>query len=205
MDTLPVPARSPRLEVAPRWVDRLLVGFVIYVIAGTAWMLSGLGGPGVIYYVGLFYKLPAELLAVVVSAATARRMSAGALRLAWRSLTIALTLYLIADCISPVFWLEGRDPFPSPTDILYLAFYLPFAAAALWLIRAAAVRVPWIQLSFDAAGNSCSLWVESRLKSMSSRILRDDLDCALRPPIGQRGHSRSETARGSPRGHPTPR
>jgi len=151
VDTLPVPARSPRLEVAPRWVDRLLVGFVIYVIAGTAWMLSGLGGPGVIYYVGLFYKLPAELLAVVVSAATARRMSAGALRLAWRSLTIALTLYLIADCISPVFWLEGRDPFPSPTDILYLAFYLPFAAAALWLIRAAAVRVPWIQLSFDAA------------------------------------------------------
>ena len=135
----------------PRWVDRLLIGFAIYVIAGTAWMLIGLGGRHVTFYVGLFYKLPAELVAVLVSATTMRRMPAGALRLAWRSLTVALVLYLIADCISPVFWLEGRDPFPSPTDILYLAFYLPLAAAALWLIRAAAVRVPWVQLSFDAA------------------------------------------------------
>jgi diguanylate cyclase (GGDEF)-like protein/PAS domain S-box-containing protein len=132
-------------------VDRLLVGFAIYVVAGTAWMLSGLGGPKVTFYVGLFYKLPAELAAVVVAAATARRTSPGALRLAWRSLTIALALYLIADCISPVFSLQGRDPFPSPTDLLYLVFYLPLTAAALWLIRAAAVRVPWVQLSFDAA------------------------------------------------------
>jgi len=132
-------------------VDRLLIGFAIYAVAGTAWMLSGLGGPKVTFYVGLFYKLPAQLACVIVAAATARRMAPGALRLAWRSLSVALALYLIADCISGVFWLEGRDPFPSPTDILYLAFYLPLAAAALWLIRAAAVRVPWIQLSFDAA------------------------------------------------------
>jgi diguanylate cyclase (GGDEF)-like protein/PAS domain S-box-containing protein len=151
MDTLVVPARSSRLGVVPRWVDRLLIGFAIYVIAGMGLMLSGLGGPKVTFYVGLFYKLPAELVGVVVAAATARRMAPGALRLAWRSLAVALALYLIADCISGAFWLEGRDPFPSPTDILYLAFYLPLAAAALWLIRAAAVRVPWIQLSFDAA------------------------------------------------------
>jgi diguanylate cyclase (GGDEF)-like protein/PAS domain S-box-containing protein len=114
-------------------------------------MLSGLGGAKVIFYVGLFYKLPAQLACVMVAAGTARRMSPGALRLAWRSLTVALALYFIADCISGSFWLEGRDPFPSPADILYLVFYLPLAAGALWLIRAAAVRVPWIQLSIDAA------------------------------------------------------
>ncbi len=132
-------------------MDRLLIAFALYVVAGTAWMLSGLGGPKITFYVGLFYKLPAELAAVIVAGATARRMAPGPLRLAWRSLTVALALYLIADCISGVYWLEGHDPFPSPTDILYVAFYLPLAAAALWLIRAAAVRVPWVQLSFDAA------------------------------------------------------
>jgi diguanylate cyclase (GGDEF)-like protein/PAS domain S-box-containing protein len=134
----------------PRWVDRLLVGFAIYVVAGTAWMLGGFGGPATIHYVGLFYKLPAELAGVGVAAATARRMSPGALRLAWGSLAVALALYFIADCVSGAFWVEGRDPFPGPPDILYLAFYLPLVAAALWLIRAAAVRVPWAQLSLDA-------------------------------------------------------
>jgi diguanylate cyclase (GGDEF)-like protein/PAS domain S-box-containing protein len=132
-------------------VDRLVIGFVIYVVAGSAWMLSGFGGPKVTFYVGLFYKQPAALACVTVAAATARHMAPGALRLAWRSLAVALALYFIADCISGASWLEGHDPFPGPTDILYCAFYLPLAAAALWLIRAAEVRVPWIQLSLDAA------------------------------------------------------
>ena len=143
--------RSLRLRAAPRWVERLLIGFAVYVFAGTVWMLSGFGGPKITFYVGLFYKLPAELACTAVAVATARRMTPGALRLAWRSLAVALALYFIADCISGTFWLEGHDPFPSAADILYVAFYLPLGAAALWLIRAAAVRVPWVQLSFDAA------------------------------------------------------
>jgi diguanylate cyclase (GGDEF)-like protein/PAS domain S-box-containing protein len=136
--------------VVPRWVDTLLVGFAIYALAGSIWMLSGLGGPKVIFYVGLFYKQPAALACIVVAAITARRMLPDTLRLAWRSLAIALTLYCTADWISAALWLAGHDPFPGPADLLYLAFYLPLAAAALWLIRAAAVRVPWIQLSLDA-------------------------------------------------------
>jgi diguanylate cyclase (GGDEF)-like protein/PAS domain S-box-containing protein len=131
-------------------VDTLLVGFAIYALAGSIWMLSGLGGPKVIFYVGLFYKQPAALACIVVAAITARRMLPDTLRLAWRSLAIALTLYCTADWISAALWLAGHDPFPGPADLLYLAFYLPLAAAALWLIRAAAVRVPWIQLSLDA-------------------------------------------------------
>jgi diguanylate cyclase (GGDEF)-like protein/PAS domain S-box-containing protein len=114
-------------------------------------MLSGIGGPKVNFYLGLFYKDAAELVAIVVAAATARRMTPGPLRTAWWSLAAALALYFVGDCMGIVFWLEGRDPFPSPADFFYCAFYLPLAAAALWLIRAAAVRVPWAQLSLDTA------------------------------------------------------
>ena len=150
MDIASASTRSLRPAIVPRWVDPLLIGFAAYSLIGAAWMLSGIGGPKVIYDLGLWAKMPAELVCISVAAATARRMAAGPLRSAWLSLGVALTLYFIGDCIGLVTWLVGRDPFPGPSDILYCAFYLPLAAAALWLIRAAAVRVPWVQLSLDA-------------------------------------------------------
>jgi diguanylate cyclase (GGDEF)-like protein/PAS domain S-box-containing protein len=150
MDTAVVTARSPGLVAVPRWVDQLVIGLAIYVAVGGTWMLTGAGGPKVIFYVGLYYKHTAELVCILVSAATARRMAPGPLRSAWWSLTAALVLYFIGDCIGIVSWLTGHDPFPGPADVFYCAFYLPLAASALWLIRAAAVRVPWAQLSLDA-------------------------------------------------------
>jgi diguanylate cyclase (GGDEF)-like protein/PAS domain S-box-containing protein len=114
-------------------------------------MLSGAGGPKVTFYVGLLYKEPAELVCILVAAAAARRMPPGPLRSAWWSLATALALYFIADCIGLTYWLLGHDPFPSPADIFYCAFYLPLTAAAVWLIRAAAVRLSWAQLVLDTA------------------------------------------------------
>jgi diguanylate cyclase (GGDEF)-like protein/PAS domain S-box-containing protein len=149
MDTSAVPVRKLRPPAVPPWVDRLLIALGIYVTIGGLWMGSGAGGPKLTFYVGLISKLPAELICIVMTAATARRMPRGPLRSAWWSLTIALALYFIADCIGFVSWLIGVDPFPGPSDILYCAWYLPLAAGALWLIRAAAVRVPWAQLSLD--------------------------------------------------------
>jgi diguanylate cyclase (GGDEF)-like protein/PAS domain S-box-containing protein len=146
-----VPAPPPRPRAVPSWVDRLVIAFAVYVAIGAVWMLSRAGGPKVIYYVGLFYKMPAELVALAVAAPTARRMASGPLRSAWGALTAALALYFIGDLIGLVFWLLGRDPFPGPSDLFYCAWYLPLAAAALWLIRAAAMRVPWAQLSLDTA------------------------------------------------------
>ena len=150
MDTAAVPARSLRPPVAPGWGDRLYFPFALYVAVGAAWMLSGAGGPRITFYVGLISKLPAELGCILAVADTARRVARGPLRTAWWYLASALTLYLIADFIGFIQWLMGIDPFPGPTDILYCAFYLPLAASALWMIRAAAVRVPWLQLSLDA-------------------------------------------------------
>jgi diguanylate cyclase (GGDEF)-like protein/PAS domain S-box-containing protein len=146
--TAPAPALQPL--IVPPWVDRLLLAFVAYVALGSLWMLSGAGGPHVTFYVGLSYKLPAELACIAVVLTTARYMSPGPVRSAWRSLTAALVLYLIGDFIGFVYWMLGRDPFPGPTDVLYCMFYLPLAAAALWKIRAAALRMPWVQLSLDA-------------------------------------------------------
>ena len=149
MDIAAVPTRPLRPAIVPRWVSPLFIGFGVYALIGAAWMLSGIGGPKVIYDLGLFAKMPAELVCIFVAAATAQRML-GPLRSAWLSLTAALTLYFIGDSIGLVSWLVGHDPFPGPSDVFYCAFYLPLAAAALWLIRAAAVRVPWAQLSLDA-------------------------------------------------------
>ena len=150
MDTSAVAARTPHPVAVPGWVDRLVFAFAVYVAVGAVWMLSGAGGPKVSLWLGLLYKMPAELIAIIVAFATARGMVPGPSRSAWWYLVAALTLYLIGDCIGLTSWLMGTDPFPGPSDILYCAFYVPLAAAALWLIRAAAVRVPWVQLSLDA-------------------------------------------------------
>ena len=149
MDTAVVPGRSLRLPVAPSWMSRLIIAFAAYVVIGAIWMLTGVGGPTVTFYVGLSYKLPAEIAFISVAIATARRMLPGPVRAAWWSLAAALSLYFIGDFIGFLSWLLGHDPFPGPSDLLYCAFYLPLAAAALWLIRAAALRVPWLQLSLD--------------------------------------------------------
>ena len=74
----------------------------------------------------------------------------GTLRTAWALLAVALGLYLAGVAIGTVSWLRGIDPFPGPADLFYSLFYLTGVAAALCFIRAAAVRVPWVQLSLDA-------------------------------------------------------
>jgi diguanylate cyclase (GGDEF)-like protein/PAS domain S-box-containing protein len=128
----------------------LFIGLVIYVITGTVWMLGGFGGPEITHYVGLLSDAPAGLASVVIAAATARHTARGALRTAWILVALALALYFGGVVIGTISWLRGQDPFPGPADIFYCAFYPVLAAGAVFLIRAAAVRVPWIQLSLDA-------------------------------------------------------
>jgi diguanylate cyclase (GGDEF)-like protein/PAS domain S-box-containing protein len=127
----------------------LVLSLLVYTIVDTVWMLTGLGGPRITHYVGLLSDLPAALIAVIVATATARHVERGALRTGWMFLAGALALYLIGLCIGTSSWLRNIDPFPGPQDIFYSAFYLALSLAALSLIRAAAVRVPWVQLSLD--------------------------------------------------------
>ena len=136
--------------VAPRWVDVLFIGLVVYASTVAALMLSGLGGPTITRYVGLVSDLPAALVSIIMAAATARHTRRGALRRAWMALAAAQALYFIGTVIGVSSWLQGQDPFPGPADIFYSAFYPLLALASLAFIRAYAVRVAWVQLTLDA-------------------------------------------------------
>ena len=149
MDTVVTNATTLH-RATPRWVDGLLLGLVVYVVADTAWMLSGFGGPQVTHYVGLLSDVPVTLASVIVLGVAAARTPRGELRAAWTCLAVALSLYFIGVVIGTLSWLRGLDPFPGPADLFYCAFYLALAAATLFLIRAASVQVPWVQLSLDA-------------------------------------------------------
>ena len=139
-----------RSEAVPGWVDKLCIGLVVYALACAVWLLAGLGSERVRHYVGLLADSPACLVAVIIAVTAARRQAPGAMRMAWRFLSLALGLYLVATLICVDSWLHGRDPFPGIADYFYLGFYPALFCAALSLIRAAAVRVPWAQLALDA-------------------------------------------------------
>lgn len=143
-------APNHRFDTGPRWVNRLFVALALYSSAGAALMVTAVLGPTITHYVGLTWALPAALTAVVTSAITARCAPAGDLRRAWVSLACSLGFYFFGECIGFTSWLHGIDPFPGPADFFYCGFYLALPAAAIFLIRAAAVRVPWVQLSMDA-------------------------------------------------------
>jgi diguanylate cyclase (GGDEF)-like protein/PAS domain S-box-containing protein len=144
------PAQKARTLAAPGWVDRLCIALVMYVAVCAVWMLGGFGGQQTTHYVGLLADSPASLAAVIVVMAAARRTPQGLPRTAWRCLSIALALYFVGTTIGVNSWLHGRDPFPGLADIFYLAFYPAFFAGVGLMIRAAAVRVRWVQFSLDA-------------------------------------------------------
>ena len=142
---------SPSLTtLAPRWVDRLFAAVVVYATVCTVLMLSGIGGKEVTHYIGLLSDGPSDLVATIMAFAAARRTPPGTLRKAWTWLAVALGLYLIGTLITVHSWLHDADPFPGPSDIFFSAFYPAMLVAALLLVRAAAIRVPWMQLCLDA-------------------------------------------------------
>ena len=113
-------------------------------------MLTGFGGDEVRHYLGLLGDTPASVTALIVTIATARRVPRGPARNAWASLAIALALYIVGTSIGVYSWLHDVDPFPGPADVFYLAFYPFFLVAVGLMIRAAAVRVRWMQFLVDA-------------------------------------------------------
>ena len=142
----------PALDTAaaPSWVDRLYLGLVIYTVLCAVAMLWEVGGKQVTHYVGLLSDTPACLATTMLVIAAARRTRPEVLRRAWRWLAIALALYLAGTLITVQSWLRNQDPFPGPSDVCFLAFYAAIFVASVRLIRAAATRVPWIQLVLDA-------------------------------------------------------
>ncbi len=137
-------------EGAPRWSVRLMRGFIIYAAVMAVWLLTGVGGPGVMHYIALLASVPATIVPVVLAIAAARRTAAGVQRAAWQFLVAAFICYLIGDNIGVVSWLMNRDPFPGPADIFFFSYYTALTIACVLLIRSMPVRVQWIQLTLDA-------------------------------------------------------
>src|SRR5438309_1840637 len=69
---------------------------------------------------------------------------------AWASLAVAFGINLLGTIVSLSDWARGVDPFPGVADIFYCAFYPAMMVATLLLIRAASIRIPWMQLALDA-------------------------------------------------------
>jgi len=144
-------AESHRLEAIPRWIDRLFLVLVVYIVIAATWMLSGFGGPWMMHFVGLLADSPACLMAAILSLGAARRCPPGPVANAWYCLGLSIAFYLVGTVIGVTSWLHGRDPFPGLQDVFYVAFYPAFFIGVLFLIRAGAARIPWGRLALDAA------------------------------------------------------
>ena len=134
----------------PRWIDALCIAFVIFVAVGVGWMLTGIGGERVRHYVGLLADTPACFCALIVAVEATRRLKSGVTKSAWSFLSTAIALYTAGTMIGVSSWLHGRDPFPGPADLFYLAFYPTLLIAIGLMIRAAAARIRWTQFLLDA-------------------------------------------------------
>jgi len=150
LNTTVIPGPLSLTGTAPRWVDVLYGALVVYATVCTVLMLSGIGGKEVTHYIGLLSDGPSDLVATIMAFAAARRTPPGTLRKAWSWLAVALGLYLIGTLITVHSWFHDADPFPGPSDIFFSAFYPAMLVAAFLLVRAAAIRVPWVQLCLDA-------------------------------------------------------
>src|SRR5471030_3252352 len=144
-----VAAPGARPNAIPAWVDRALLALVVYTAICSVWMLGDFGGKVVSYYVGLLADSLPNILTVCVAWATARHLEPGLLRKAWMFLTVAHTMNLTAGSIGVWSWLHGIDPFPGIADFIFLAYYPVMFISVYFMVRAAAVRVPWMQIALD--------------------------------------------------------
>ncbi len=133
------------------WVDKTLFALVVYVAICAIWMIGGFGGENVSHYLGLLGDSLPNVVAIAIAAAAARRLEPGSLRKAWFYLALAQGLMLTGGSIGVVSWLRGIDPFPGIADVFFFIFYPVVFLGIYYLIRAAAVRVPWMQIVLDAA------------------------------------------------------
>lgn len=139
-----MPASDPRPQ--PRWEGPLRIALAAILFGGTALIMLhdwlGVGGPGLNDLAGgPFYD------AVVVAAGIACLARAWLVpreRAGWLLLGTAIMLWAAGEIyLTQVIIPDPTPPYPSPADVLYLAFY-PFAYAGIaLLVRARAHELDW--------------------------------------------------------------
>ena len=132
------------------WTGAVTLALFAYVaVAILLILLDGRGGRALELF-NLYSDSLASIGVAVLAAAAARGSKDPAARRTWWFLTLALPVYSVGNLLHSTYWLFGVDPFPSIGDAFFLAFYPLVFAAALTVIRAAAVRVQWARLALDA-------------------------------------------------------
>ena len=140
---------APRQPFFGGWTGGLTLLISLYVVA--AILLNGPDADAspVLRVFRLFSDTPAGVVTVILAAAAARSATDPALGRIWRLVATALGIYCVGNLLNSIYWLFGRDPFPSVGDLFFLAFYPFVFAAVLTAIRASALRVPWGRLVLD--------------------------------------------------------
>ncbi len=111
-------------------------------------LADGSGLPAIDIF-NLYSDSVASIGVTILAAAAARGSSDLAARRTWWLLTAALGAYSVGNLLNSTYWLFDLDPFPSIGDVFFLGFYPLVFAAALTVMRAAAVRVQWARLGLD--------------------------------------------------------
>jgi diguanylate cyclase (GGDEF)-like protein/PAS domain S-box-containing protein len=135
---------------SPGWTNALAWGLFGYI--AVAMLVIAYNGPVVpaLEVFSLYSDSLASIAVAILFAAAARRSAQPESKRTWWLLTAALAVYSLGNLLHSTYWLFGVDPFPSIGDVFFLAFYPLVYAAALTVVRAATVRVPWARLGLDA-------------------------------------------------------
>src|SRR5512147_2253591 len=116
--------------------------FAYIAVAILAILADGKGGRALDLF-NLYSDSVASVAVSILAGAAARGSTEPAVRRTWWLLTAAMAVYSVGNLLHSTYWLFGVDPFPSIGDVFFLAFYPLVFAAALTVVRAAAVRVQW--------------------------------------------------------------
>ena len=141
--------QKTRERFSDGWAGTVTVGLFVYV--AVAILLTFFDGRGsrALDVFNLYSDSIASIAVAVLACAAARGAPDPDTRRTWWLLTAALACYSTGNLVHSTYWLFDVDPFPSIGDAFFLAFYPLVLAAALTVIRAAAVRVQWGRLALD--------------------------------------------------------
>jgi len=145
----PAPGRrspAPGLDTAVLGLAMAGVGLV------AAWLVVGGAASATQCAVTGFMSPVVDLVAAVLVANAARSAATARIRLAWALIALGMLIYALGDAVwAWVSIVNGVDPFPSPADLAYVAFY-PIVAGALLLFPAPSrARREAVRLLVDSA------------------------------------------------------
>ncbi len=131
------------------WAGAVITGLAAYIVVAILANAVDVSGIAALEAFRLFSDFPASLVVALLAVAAAIDAQDPATRRTWRLLAAALGVYSIGNLLNSVYWSLGHDPFPSIGDVFYLSFYPLLFAAVVTVVRAGAIRVPWMRLALD--------------------------------------------------------